>query len=215
MPSSIHADSLCRSCLRQGHDNLQRRLTTAPNRAHKEKVIAHSAGSDEEPAIRYLEADQEDEFVAWLEGDTEPYYEPLGRSMVATAEMEAAVRELLIQRLGGANAWAVVNMLSISQALNALRALARHDDQEDEAAWLQQTVRDVNELLEPRNLLAHGLWMPLYRRGMAVVSHKRGRPELQGKLLSVEDVVQLAEQASALASRIREHLSAPRSVVEG
>lgn len=111
--------------------------------------------------------------------------------MVATAELEAALRGLVAHRLGRREAWAVVHQLGISQVLTALGAIAKRLEDGDRKTWLTEVVREANATLEPRNMLAHGLWLPLYRRGMAVVRHKRGRPDLVGRIVNVDDVLEL------------------------
>jgi hypothetical protein len=162
-----------------------------------------------ESAVRYVEAEELDDFVAWLEGDAEPFFEPLGRALVATAELEGAFRELLVYRLGRGEAWAAVHQLGLSQVLTALGSIAKRLDESDDRVWLADSVRRGNELLEPRNLLAHGLWLPLYRKGMAVVRHKQGQPDLRGKLMTPDDIMSLAERATALEREVRERVPPP------
>ena len=171
--------------------------------------MAEDAESPDESAVRYIEAEELDDFVAWLEGDAQPFYEPLGRAVVATAELEGAFRELLAYRLGRGEAWAAVHQLSLSQVLTALGSIAKNLDEGDDKAWLSAIVRQGNDLLEPRNLLAHGLWLPLYRKGMAVVRHKAGRPDLRGKLMTPDIILDLAQRASELESQIRDNVPPP------
>lgn len=168
-----------------------------------------TAEPNPQPRIRVMQADELDDFVAWLEGDGQPFYEPLGRAMVATAELEAALRELLVYRLGRGEAWAVVHQLDLSQVLNSLGSIGKQLDEGADRDWLATVLREANDVLEPRNLLAHGLWVPLYRQGMAVVRHKRGRPGMQGKQITVDDVLELAKRASALETTIQDHVPPP------
>lgn len=171
--------------------------------------MAENTGTPDEPVVRYSESEELGDFVAWLEGDAKPFFEPLGRAVVATAELEGALRELLVHRLGRGEAWAAVHQLALSQVLTALGSIAKALDEGDEKAWLSAIVREGNALLEPRNLLVHGLWLPLYRKGMAVVRHKPGRPDLHGRVTTPDAVLDLAQRASELERQIRDQVPPP------
>jgi len=106
---------------------------------------------------------------------------------------------LLIHRLGRGHAWTVVPM-SVSQVLTALSTIAKQLPSDGEQDQLKEVVSGANAVLEPRNQFAHGVWLPVFRRGAAVVRHRPGREALQGRFVTTEDLEELVTEVHKLVS---------------
>jgi hypothetical protein len=101
----------------------------------------------------------------------------IGKAVVAWARLEHSINEVIwaFLRVPVEDGRIITSSLDTRYRLNLLRALGERHLAKDHLAILSDILKKINDLVEFRNLIIHGLWVTILPENVPAVQSLRGK----------------------------------------